>query len=183
MPRKRRKLKCKAKSKSTGDRCDRWAVEGFEVCQVHGAGTKKNPGGRPPKTGLHSKVLRQKLAEKVDEYIEDPNLCNIRVNIALKRALLDELLSKRKKKDKKLNIATINNASQLLNSISQDIERLDKIEHGSKHTITIGVLQQTISVIVHVIDKNVPEQKVKNRIFRELSEFGLGSALPDVGGN
>lgn len=170
----RRRQQCTAKSKRSGERCERWASENFSVCMMHGAGKKNSPGGRPVKTGLHSKVLRKKLAKKVREYLGNDNLCNMRVNIALKRALLDELLAKRKKKDKKLNIATINNANQLLNSISADIERLDKMEHGSKHTLSISVLHQTIAVIVNVIDKNVSSEKIKNRIFGELAEFGLG---------
>jgi hypothetical protein len=171
----RRRQKCTAKCKATGNRCERWAVDGYNVCYVHGAGGKKKPGGRPVKTGMHSKVLRKKLSAKVEEYLGNDNLLNMRVNIALKRALLDELLAKRKKKGKKLNIATINNATQLLNSISQDIERLDKMEHGSKHTLSISVLHQTVSIIVQVIDKHVPSEKTKDRIFSELAEYGLGS--------
>jgi len=174
-------MQCHAKCKATGQQCRRRAVEGFSVCQVHGAGSKKHPGGRPIKTGLHSKVLRKKLAKRVAKYLGNENLCNLRVNIALKRALLDELFARRSAEKKRLNIATINNASQLLNSISQDIERLDKLEHGVKHTISIHVLQQTVSVIIGVLDQEINNEKIKERIFRKLAEYGLGPNSGTVG--
>ena len=48
------KKRCKAKSKSTGEQCKRWAVPGYDVCYYHGAGglPKLKPppgGGRAPK--------------------------------------------------------------------------------------------------------------------------------------
>ena len=62
MGRKFRKKQCDAKSRRSGERCQRWAREGFNVCMMHGAGKKKNLPGRPIKTGLHSKVLKKKLS-------------------------------------------------------------------------------------------------------------------------
>ncbi len=51
---KRRKQQCTAKAKSTGERCRRWAVNGSNVCRLHGAGGDRSKAGRPkghPKTG------------------------------------------------------------------------------------------------------------------------------------
>ena len=38
---------CKATAKATGQRCRRWAVDGFSVCVVHGAGTRKRQSVAP----------------------------------------------------------------------------------------------------------------------------------------
>lgn len=177
MSRKHLKKQCKAKSKRSGERCERWARSGYDVCMMHGAGTKKKPGGAPIKTGLHSKVLKKKLSGKVKKHLKDEKtLLDIKGIIAFKKVLLEELVSKRLKKGKKLNIATINNATQILTSITTDIEKYEKIEHGEKHTFSVTVLQQAMVIIVQVIDDNVSSEKEKNRIFKALGEFGIKKA-------
>jgi len=35
-------MRCKAKARSTGDRCKRKAVEGLTVCRSHGAGSPQS---------------------------------------------------------------------------------------------------------------------------------------------
>lgn len=176
MGRKFRKLQCAAKSKRSGKQCQRWANLDSNVCYMHGAGKLKNPGGRPLETGLHSKVLKKKLSSKIQKHLDDPQLLDVRVNIAFKRVLLENLLAKRLSKGKKLNIATINNATEILTSISKDIERYEKISKGEQHTITINTLQQTMGVIIHVIDENITSEKDKKRIFNALAKYGLTEA-------
>ncbi len=46
MPLENLNLRCKAKSKRTGGRCQNPAVKGYEVCRVHGA-NPTNRGGAP----------------------------------------------------------------------------------------------------------------------------------------
>jgi uncharacterized protein YjcR len=46
MPRNPLKVRCKAKSRTTGKQCRRWAVKGYSVCYYHGA-NPKNHGGAP----------------------------------------------------------------------------------------------------------------------------------------
>lgn len=52
---------CTATSKSTGRRCENPAVNGYNVCRLHGAHKKKKPGDPPRKTtsGLNSNVIRK----------------------------------------------------------------------------------------------------------------------------
>jgi hypothetical protein len=168
------KKKCK-RIKNNGQPCGRWARNGYEVCPNHGAGTMKKSGGRPIKTGLHSKVLKKQLKEKIERYKGKEGLTDLRENIAIKKALLDELITKATKDGKKnLNVATINNAVDIVDAISRDIERLEKIEHGIKHNISITTFHQSVNVIVLVIDRHVRDDKTKQRIFNELKEYGIG---------
>ena len=54
MSTKSRKQQCTAKAKSTGERCQRWAVAGSNVCRLHGSGGDRSRAGRPkgyPKSG------------------------------------------------------------------------------------------------------------------------------------
>jgi hypothetical protein len=46
MPRNPSKIRCKAKSRTTGEQCRRWSVHGYNVCHYHGA-NPKNHGGAP----------------------------------------------------------------------------------------------------------------------------------------
>lgn len=67
--------RCQALAKKTGRQCIQVARQGYKVCRLHGAGTKKReasgekrPPGRPPITGLYSaqgRVDIQDLAEEV----------------------------------------------------------------------------------------------------------------------
>lgn len=57
----RRSPRCSAKSKRSGLRCKRPASRKptggyYEVCSMHGAGTKARPGGRPIEHGMYSEA-------------------------------------------------------------------------------------------------------------------------------
>lgn len=86
--------RCKAKAKNTGERCKNPAVTGYEVCRFHGAGTpsKGKLGGRPIKTGRYSKHLPTRLAARYNEAQNDPDLLQLRDEVALLDTRIGELL-------------------------------------------------------------------------------------------
>lgn len=86
------KLQCKAKSKQSGQRCKNWAIPGYKVCRMHGAGTPKKgkPGGRPPKNGKWSEKLPTNLLALYEEARSDPNLLALTEEIAVVDARLGE---------------------------------------------------------------------------------------------
>jgi hypothetical protein len=61
--------RCTATAKSTGERCRNSAVEGWDVCRFHGAGSPKNEttGGAPVKHGRYSAKRRESLQEWLDD--------------------------------------------------------------------------------------------------------------------
>lgn len=70
--------RCRAKSKSTQQRCGRPKEPGYEVCRYHGAG-----GGRPPIHGRYSRRLGH-LAQAYDEAMADSDrLLDLRDTLAL----------------------------------------------------------------------------------------------------
>lgn len=89
MGRKYRKVRCRAKSKRTGQQCRAWPVGGFAVCRVHGAGhpRKGKPGGRPPGHGLYSAKVAADLQGAMDGLRQDPHLTDGFMDIARIRAL------------------------------------------------------------------------------------------------
>ena len=75
-------------------KCTRSAVTGYSVCQVHGAGSKKRPGGRPTKTGIYSKYLPKRIASRYEEFLGDPTSLDLENEIAVAKARLTELLER-----------------------------------------------------------------------------------------
>ncbi len=76
--------RCTATSKASGQRCRRWAVSGYAVCPMHGAGAPARrrfpgPDGRPRRDprisrlrhGLYSSRLPAELGRVVAEFYED----------------------------------------------------------------------------------------------------------------
>lgn len=89
-------MRCKAKAKSTGKQCNRFAVTGREVCQVHGGKTPRglaSPHYKHGKTSRWDKILPAKLTESFNAHVNDPQLRSLRNEIAINKARQDELLS------------------------------------------------------------------------------------------
>ena len=83
--------RCTAIAKSTGERCKNPARRGYNVCSVHGAGKGKKRGGRPITTGRYSKLLPYDLLERYEASRNDPELLNLRDEIALLDAHIQDL--------------------------------------------------------------------------------------------
>lgn len=82
-------MKCGAKSKSTGKPCQREAMANGR-CYVHGGATPKGPQSPNFKHGRYSKYLPKQLADKYHDALTDPDLTNVRHEIALIDALIME---------------------------------------------------------------------------------------------
>ncbi len=77
MPRNPNKKRCKAKAKSTGERCKYWAVPGYDVCRFHIA------GGGPPKKNRNAE--RHGFFGKI--MLDDKETLAIMEEIGLKKSL------------------------------------------------------------------------------------------------
>lgn len=69
--------RCRAKSKSSGERCTKTVVPGRTVCRYHGG-----LGGRPPSHGRYSLALGR-FREAYESSLEDPSLLDLRETLAL----------------------------------------------------------------------------------------------------
>lgn len=87
-------MQCQAKAKSTGEQCQRSAVNGKRVCTVHGGLT---PGGIASpnfKTGRYSKYLPDRLSSRYEQAVNDPQLLELNHEIALMDSRLSDLLAR-----------------------------------------------------------------------------------------
>lgn len=87
-----KRQRCGAKSKSTGQPCQRWAMANGR-CQVHGGPTPVGPAHGAYRHGRHSKYLPTGLAEKYRQGLADPDLLSHRADLALIDAKIFDLLS------------------------------------------------------------------------------------------
>lgn len=84
---------CNAKSKRDGQPCRNIAVNGSDKCRMHGGKSPKGIASPSFKTGETSKYayLPKRLSEKVETFLNDPALVELKENIAILDARLSEL--------------------------------------------------------------------------------------------
>ena len=83
---------CKATAKSTGRRCGNDCVPGFEVCDKHGGLTPSGANSPNFKHGRYSKHLPHGLLQNFNESLGDPELLDLRHDVALLDAVILEIL-------------------------------------------------------------------------------------------
>ena len=86
-------MRCSAKNRS-GKQCKNTAEPGKKVCYMHGGLTPSGPASPNYKHGRYSKYLPAAMLDKYTEAQKDPDLLNLRDEIALNDVLIKQLISK-----------------------------------------------------------------------------------------
>lgn len=87
-------MQCSAKSKNSGQQCQRSAMHGTTVCYMHGGKSPKGVASPSFTTGRYSKYLPTRLLDRYHEAESDPALLSLRAEIALLDGRLADLLKK-----------------------------------------------------------------------------------------
>ena len=74
---------CNAKSKRSGEQCKAQALKGKSKCRHHGGKSLAGKDSPSFKTGRFSKYLPDRLAEKYEEALSDPDLISLSNELAL----------------------------------------------------------------------------------------------------
>lgn len=130
-------------------------------CRLHG-------GATPVKHGLYSKYSRHTLAETVQSLLDDPELVNMRQQIAFKQALLLDRLSQLQSGMSEFDMRFLADLSE---KVSRDIERLNKIEHGEKYVLQIGEVQAIVQQITLIVHQEITDDRVVERIATRLQQL------------
>lgn len=85
-------MRCKAKSKQSGEQCKRHATPGREVCAIHGGKTPAGIASPHARHLRHSKYLPERLLERYAEALADEDLLNLKYEIGLVDTRIAELL-------------------------------------------------------------------------------------------
>ena len=89
-----KKPQCTAKSKTSGKRCKNAAEPGFTVCRFHGGKTPVGVAAPSFRTGRYSKHMPVRMLERYEQSLDDPELLNMRAEIALVDSRLEDLLGR-----------------------------------------------------------------------------------------
>lgn len=156
---------CGAKSKH-GSFCKRpagWGTHhaGEGKCKLHG-------GASPIKHGLYSKYTKHSLAQAIDSLMDDPNLVNLRQQVAFKQAIilnrLNQLGSEMSQDDMRF-------LADMSDKVARDIERLNKIEQGEKYVIQVAEVQAVVRQITLIIHEEITDENVIERVADRLQQL------------
>lgn len=159
-------------------RCQRRAVTGYTVCQMHGAGSpyKGRAGGRPLKNGMYSKKASKQLRELYEEFLGDEHLTDLDDDVAMLRALLSLKLSRIDPDAEQFDENGNPNPAALEHNISQirDLSRdirytiQQKSDIMSQYMIPIENVQLFLQNVMMVLASNIPDKELLGRIVEEL---------------
>lgn len=164
-------------------RCQRRAVTGYTVCQMHGAGSpfKGRAGGRPLKTGMYSKKASKELRELYEEYLSDDNLTNLDDDVAMLRALLAVKLAKvdpdaeQYDEDGRPNPNALENNIQHIRDLSRDIRYTiqQKNDIMSQYMIPIENVQVFLQNVMMVLATNIQDKELLAKLVEELQHVRI----------
>jgi hypothetical protein len=158
-------IRCEAKTRS-GSQCNRpagWGTQhvGIGRCKMHG-------GASPIKHGLYSKYSVHKLAQAVQSLVNDPELVNLRQQIAFKQALILDRLNQL---GTEMTQDDLRFLADLSEKVARDIERLNKIEHGEKYVLQVAEVQAVVQQITLIIHQEVSDEHVIERVAERLQQL------------
>lgn len=156
---------CGAKTRN-GTLCNRpagWGTKHASIgkCKLHG-------GASPIKHGLYSKYVTHTLADTVQLLLEDPNLINLREQIAFKQALI---LNRLEQIGEEMTESDLKFLTELSEKVSRDIERLNKIEHGEKFVLRVEEVQAVVQQITVMIRQEIDDDNLVSRLAGRLQQL------------
>ncbi len=145
---------CTARKKGTSEQCKAYAVNGTDKCKVHG-------GLTPVKHGLYSKYTKHRLGDRIQELATDPDLLDLKQQIAFNLALILNKLESLKDTVSNEDAAILATLSE---RASRNIERLHKLEHGEKYILQVEEVQTVVNQITLIIQQEISDPALVERI-------------------
>lgn len=159
-------------------RCSRRAVTGYNVCQVHGAGSpfQGRKGGAPMKTGQYSKHKEEftSLSDLIEAYKCDDELMDLNQDAATLRALLDLKLSQIDLNNPRSLDRNVETVRSLMRDLRYTIQQ--KTEQESQYLIPIENIQIFLQNVMLVLSANIQDKELLGRIVNELQQIRVMEA-------
>jgi len=176
MTRNPSKKKCKAWLSNRSRKCKRWAMRGKEVCYTHGGATPTGPANPHFKHGRYSKYMKPAVAEFMDKLRDEINIESVDEEILAATALFVWHMQE-------TGEDWLKYARELLVAIVSFKEKRHRMMYGEKVAITVTEAQAFIVTVVNVIDKEISDAELKNRLYQGigvpddlLARAGIGAA-------
>lgn len=168
--------RCTATVKTTGLRCKRLAVTGYEVCAMHGAGTlvrvangtRKRPG-RPPTTCANSKYFKSEVLQKIEDFRNDPDLEKLDFELAYLKSLLPRI---EEAEEENLNeIDKIMLLEKIITSIFKNMDTREKVIENRRYSIGVEKLKLLIKFMFSAVQKHVDDPEILRKIGLDLRDL------------
>lgn len=176
-----------AKSRSRkGGRCRKPTRQGYNACQIHGAGYRKKPGDGPLKHGRYSKFKDKPIGEAIERFAEDPQSLELPQELAVLRALFEDYIdrydefkdaliawnSTLEPKARPVRIMDLGEASRILNEVGLMVERIERIDLSK--AISLTSLERIMGAMADVVANHVKSKAIRTRILQGWRSIDLG---------
>jgi len=162
------RVQCTARSKRHQRRCRRFCAPGYHVCYYHGQGA-----GEPPTHGRYSKSLPKDLAERYEHFKSDPDILSLIPEIALLRTHLERFMHTYT--ERQPVSAEIGEEMRAWGeTLSRVCERANKILYGEQYTLTVQGFNALLAQVCAVINEEIPDAVLRERIAERLRQIGQG---------
>lgn len=167
-------MQCQATNKRTKEQCRRRAVNGYKVCTVHGAGTKKRveaglrkKPGAPVKHGHYSRHFKDEVLQKIEDFRMDPDLEKLDFEIAYLKSLLPRIENDQdiEESDK---VALL---EKILSSIFKNMDNREKIIEARRYSIGTEKLKMLVKFMFQAVQMHVEDPEILQKIGLELKEL------------
>lgn len=167
-------MQCTATNKRTKEQCRRRAVNGYSVCTVHGAGTRKRVEaglrkvpGAPIKHGHYSQQFKEDVLNKIEDFRTDPDLEKLDFEIAYLKSLLPRIENDEdlEESDK---VALL---EKILTSIFKNMENREKIKEARRYSIGTEKLKLLVKYMFQAVQMHVDDTETLQKIGNELKEL------------
>jgi hypothetical protein len=153
------KLRCQAWAVTSGSQCNSAPVRGRLHCRKHGGKTPLGKAAGSYKTGRYSKNLPKRMLSSFEAALKDPELLDMRDDIALLKAHLDDLLA---------HVDT-GEPGHFLQEARDALSRLESAMQEKDVPQTIA----TLAELGEIIDRAIADHALWEEILRTLKKVEL----------
>ena len=167
--------RCHAKSKHTGMQCKKLAVNGFNVCVTHGAGSPKRREAKMRKQVLESSInisannqyFKSEVLEKIELFRKDKDLNNLDFELAYLKSIPSRIENNKDLEE----VDKIMLLEKALKSIFDNMEKKEKITEARRYSIGIDKLQLLVKFMFSSVQRHVKDPKLLSKIANDLREL------------
>ena len=159
-------MQCKAKSKRSGQQCQKDAVVGRRHCHMHGGKSPVGPASPAYRTGKYSKYMPRALKSKYEWALRDTHLNSLRDELAVLQTLIADGLQ---------NLSATGSESteiaDLIERHSRVAIREAKLLELNGQMIPLEQVVAMLDAIAGTVIESVTDRVALNRIANSLAQF------------
>lgn len=132
-------------------------------CWLHGGRAPSGPEHPSWKYGLHSRVTRLDIAEAAEDFLKNPEVFDLREEIAILRALVAHMV----------NNGATDDAIEAIERLVKSVQRFSDIERGRQMVVNVVDVVAAMDQVVGVIRNHVRDRETLERISNDLRRLHL----------